>query len=174
MFPCSYKFTLVHFRDKDYQFLEQPSEDYFCPVTGGLLLQPHLTSCCGRHLSQEVATRLQGEGKGCPLCNETDWSTIWNKHFQRKVKSLLVSCRNKKRGCTWQGELFLHDYHVQSCPKRSPSARPRERRTHGGIISPPAPKDAPNKPDPSVSHTTYFGFGHKCSYTGVNGSCYQW
>ena len=41
--------------EEDYPFVEQPSDDFFCPVTFSLLLQPHLTSCCGKHLSQEAA-----------------------------------------------------------------------------------------------------------------------
>ena len=96
-------------------FVEQPSDDFFCPVMMGLLLQPHLTSCCGKHLSQEVATRIQREGGACPLCKEQSWSTVLNKHFQRHVKSLRVFCQHKDRGCGWQGELAAFHHHVESC-----------------------------------------------------------
>ena len=101
----------------DYDFVEKPSEEFFCPVTKNILLQPHLTSCCGRHLSREVATELQKGKKRCPLCKAVDWSTIWDKRFQREVKSLHVFCSNKNRGCEWQAELFSLDYHLQSCTK---------------------------------------------------------
>ncbi|CAI8005534.1 hypothetical protein GBAR_LOCUS4297 [Geodia barretti] len=86
-----------------------------CPVTTGLLLQPHLTSCCGQHLSEEAVSRIQGEGGACPLCNKEDWSTMFSKHFQRQVNSLRVFCRHKDRGCGWQGELASLDRHVTSC-----------------------------------------------------------
>ena len=104
--------------EEDYLFVEAPSEEFYCPVTFGLLLEPHLTSCCGKHLSQEAATRIQGEGGGCPLCKAPSWSTVLNKHFQRQVKSLCVFCRHEERGCGWQGELGTLDSHAQSCPMR--------------------------------------------------------
>jgi hypothetical protein len=104
--------------DEDYPFIEQPSDDFFCPVTFELLLQPHLTSCCGKHLSAEAATRIQGEGGACPLCKTPHWSTMLSKHFQRQVKILRVLCLYEDRGCDWQGELSLFDSHTQSCPMR--------------------------------------------------------
>ena len=104
--------------DEDYPFVEKPSEDFFCPVTLGLLLQPHLTSCCGKHLSEESATRIQGEGGRCPLCKAPDWSTVLNKHLSRQVKELHVFCRHKEKGCWWKGELSDFTQHVQSCQYR--------------------------------------------------------
>ena len=100
--------------EQEYHFVEEPSKDFFCPVTFGLLLQPHLTTCCGKHLSQEAATRIQGEGKACPLCKEP-FSTVLNKHFLRQVNELHVFCRHKDRGCEWQGELSDLERHVKSC-----------------------------------------------------------
>ena len=101
---------------QDYLFVEQPSDDFFCPVTYGLLLQPHLTSCCGKHLSEEAACRIRREGGACPLCNMACWSTMLNKHFQRQVNELVVFCLHDDRGCGWQGELSDLERHVQSCP----------------------------------------------------------
>ena len=85
--------------EEDYLFVEDPSEDFFCPVTRSLLLQPHLTSCCGNHISQEAASRIQKEGGACPLCNTHPWNIFFNKHFQRQVKSLHVFCCHDDRGC---------------------------------------------------------------------------
>ena len=102
--------------EKDYPFIEQPSDDFFCPVTYGLLLQPHLTSCCGKHLSQEATTKIQREGGACPLCNAPQWSKMLSKHFQRQVNVLHVFCRHEDRGCGWHGELSALERHIQSCP----------------------------------------------------------
>ncbi|CAI8018734.1 Ankyrin repeat domain-containing protein 50, partial [Geodia barretti] len=104
--------------EEDYPFVEKPSEDFFCPVTLGLLLQPHLTSYCGKHLSEESATRIQGEGGPCPLCKSPDWSTVLDKHVRRQVKELHVFCRHKEKGCWWKGELSDFTQHVQSCQFR--------------------------------------------------------
>ena len=103
---------------EDYPFVEEPSDDFFCPVTLVLLLQPHLTSCCGNHLSEESVTRIQREGGSCPLCKSLDWSTMLDRHFQRQVKLLRVFCQYKDRGCLWQGELTAFHHHVQNCPMK--------------------------------------------------------
>ena len=110
--------------EQKYLFVEQPSEDFLCPVTSGLLLKPHLTACCGNHISQEAAMRIQGEttiwiqgeGGACPLCNTPDLVTLLDKYYLRQVKKLRVFCHHKERGCKWHGELFDLDHHLQSCP----------------------------------------------------------
>lgn len=90
---------------------------FFCPLTKCLLLEPHLTSCCGWHLSQEAIDKIeaQKDGSACPLCTIDEWNTMLDKYFQRKVKELLVFCYYKDEGCNWQGELSTLDYHSQSC-----------------------------------------------------------
>ena len=104
--------------DKDYPFVEESSDDFFCPVTMGLLLQPHLTSCCGKHLSHEASTRIQREGGACPLCKKQSWNTVLNKYFQRQVNSQRVFCRHEDKGCGWEGELAAFHNHVECCPMR--------------------------------------------------------
>ena len=104
--------------EQEYHFVEQPSTDFFCPVMYGLLLQPHLTQCCGNHLSQEAAARIQGEGGACPVCNAVPFNTVLNKHFLRQVNELHVFCRHEDRGCAWQGELSDLERHVPSCLMR--------------------------------------------------------
>ena len=103
--------------EEDYLFVEQPSKDFFCPVTYSLLLQPHLTSCCGNHISQE-ASSIQREGGACPLCNTHPWNTMFSKHFRRQVKLLQVFCCYENRGCEWQGELARYEEHILSCPNK--------------------------------------------------------
>ena len=103
--------------EHEYSFVEEPSEDFFCPVTYGLLLHPHLTECCGNHLSQEAATKIQREGGACPMCTTTGFNTVLDKHFLRQVNALRVFCRHEDRGCDWQGELSDLERHVQSCPR---------------------------------------------------------
>ncbi|CAI8034551.1 hypothetical protein GBAR_LOCUS19445 [Geodia barretti] len=70
--------------EEDFEFVEQPPSDFFCPVRKCLLLHPHLTSCCGNHLSEEAASRIEREGWPCPLCREEDWSTCWTNTFSVK------------------------------------------------------------------------------------------
>ena len=104
--------------EQEYLFVEEPLKDFFCPVTYGLLLQPHLTECCGKHLSWEAVARIQGEGGACPLCNTAPFNTMLNKHFLRQVNELRVFCHHEERGCEWQGELSDLERHISTCPIR--------------------------------------------------------
>ena len=101
--------------DEEYPFVEQPASDFFCPVMMNLLFQPHLTTCCGMHLSRVAATKIQG---ACPLCKAPHLNTVLNKHFQRQVNALDVFCHHEDRGCGWQGELSDLKRHVKSCPMK--------------------------------------------------------
>ena len=94
----------------EYDFVEKPSEDFFCPVTFDLLREPFLTACCGNHLSQEAVTRLQGQP--CPVCKERNLSTMPDKYFKRKINELKVRCPNKSLGCEWVGEVSDFDRHL--------------------------------------------------------------
>ena len=100
--------------NSEFDFVEKPSEDYLCPVTFELLLDPVQTnSCCGNHLSRAVAEKLRAEGKPCPLCKEKPLRTTDDKFFRRKVRQLKVRCSNKSAGCEWVGELGELDNHLK-------------------------------------------------------------
>ena len=115
----------ISISEQDYDFVEQPSQDFFCPVTYDLLLQPHLTACCGKHLSEKAATMIKEVGGPCAMCKEPNLSTILDKHFRRQLNERHVFCHNKNRGCGWQGE--LSDYvkrHIESCPMKNAPLSP--------------------------------------------------
>lgn len=115
----SHHMTFRKSLQEEFSYVEEPSENFFCPVTLDLLLQPYQTNCCGNHLSQEAATIIQGEGGACPICNEPQLNTILDKWFRRQVNALRVLCRHEDRGCGWQGELSGFERHVQSCPMKT-------------------------------------------------------
>ena len=104
--------------EPDYDLVEQPDQDYFCPVSLELLVEPHQTTCCGHHISQQVANRLARELKPCPMCKQDNMATQEDKYFRRKVRQLNVRCPHKKSGCEWTGELGDQNHHTTSCPKR--------------------------------------------------------
>ena len=99
--------------DYDYDFVEKPSEDFFCPVTFEVLREPFLTVCCGNHLSQEAADQLQRDQKPCPLCKEP-FQAVPDKYFQRKVWDLKVRCPKKGVGCGWVGNFGNLDQHLSN------------------------------------------------------------
>ena len=94
----------------DYDFVEEPSKEFYCPVTFELLQEPHQTLCCGNHLLQDAVTMLKG--KSCPICKKTNFTTVPDKFFQRKINELKVRCPNKSLGCKWVGELGNLDRHL--------------------------------------------------------------
>ena len=96
--------------ESDHDFVEKPSEDFFCPVTFDILREPHLTPCCGNHLSAIAVTKLQGQP--CPVCKEPNLNTVPDKYFKRKVNELKLRCPNKSLGCEWVGELGSLDRHL--------------------------------------------------------------
>ena len=102
----------------EYDFVEEPSQDMFCPVTFDVLRDPHQTTCCGHHISATAGARLQQEGKPCPMCKEPNFTTQTDKYFKRVVNGLKVRCPHKGSGCEWMGDLGSIDQHANSCPKR--------------------------------------------------------
>ena len=102
----------------DYDFMEKPSRDFFCPVTLELLIEPLQTTCCGNHLSKAAASKLHHDGKPCPMCKHPQFNTVEDKYMQRKVNSLRIRCPYSKSGCGWEGEMKTHTVHLKSCVKR--------------------------------------------------------
>ena len=102
----------------EYDFVEELSQDYMCPVTWEVLRDPQQTTCCGHHLSLEAATTLQQDGKSCPICNEPNLVTVPDKYHKRKVNELKVRCSNKKNGCGWVGDFRSLGQHSDGCAKR--------------------------------------------------------
>ena len=103
---------------EEFDFVEQPSEEFFCPVTFELLLDPHQTTCCGHHISWKAVSRLQREEKPCPLCNEPKLVTVPDKFFKRKANEILIQCPHKASGCEWTGEVGRLKEHIRTYPKR--------------------------------------------------------
>jgi TNF receptor-associated factor 4 len=98
-----------------YNFVEKPPEDFFCPVTKELLKEPvYCYSCCGHHISSEAVKRLKEEGKPCPMCRNQQWNTVEDSFFKRRVMHLKVYCRRKSAGCDWVGSCSELDTHLNS------------------------------------------------------------
>ena len=102
----------------EFDFVEHPSEEFFCPVTTELLLEPYLTICCGNHLSQRAVSRLKEEKKPCPICKEPELATVLDKFHRRKVREVKVRCPHTPSGCEWVGEVGELNRHTETCLQR--------------------------------------------------------
>ena len=104
--------------DQEYDFVEEPPQDFYCAVSLELLIDPHQTGCCGHHLSSGVVVRLQRERRPCPMCQNPTFNTHADLYLRRKVKELQVRCRYKTDGCEWVGDLGNKEAHLRTCPKQ--------------------------------------------------------
>ena len=118
LYPMYTAVQETHPPEIEYDFVEEPLQDIFCPVTFEVLRDPHQTTCCGNHISATAGARLQREGKPCPMCKEPNFMTHADKYYKRVVNSLKVRCPHKGRGCEWIGNLGDLDQHANVCPKR--------------------------------------------------------
>ena len=99
-------------REREYDFVEQPPEEFFCPVSFAVLLEPYQTQCCANQLSQETYQRLQGQP--CPVCREENLAAMKDNFHKRRVLLLKVRCPHKAEGCEWQGELRSLEQHLNT------------------------------------------------------------
>ena len=104
--------------EMEYDFVEEPHKDFFCPVTFELLLSPHLTTCCGNHISETAVKRLKRENKPCPICKEPELAAFLDKYHRRRVREVQVHCPHKAGGCGWVGEVGELQSHMDSCLNR--------------------------------------------------------
>ena len=109
-----------------YSFIRKSEEEFVCPVTSKLMLQPHLTSCCSKYLSEEAVTIGKKKRGTCPLCNSKNWSVELDKNFQEKICSMEVICPHQSEGCTWRGKLSSLESHIMSCSKDSSPILPTD------------------------------------------------
>ena len=96
--------------EREYDFVEEPLQTFFCPVSLAVLLEPYQTQCCGNHLSEEAYQRLQGQP--CPLCRKENITAVKDLFHKRNVLSLKVRCPHKEDGCEWEGELGSLEEHT--------------------------------------------------------------
>ena len=97
---------------------EYVNKDYFCPVSLEVMRDPHQADCCGHHLSTGVAERLTKEGKPCPMCKASTFTTRRDLYFQRIILDEKVRCLHRVSGCIWIGPLRELQNHSASCTFR--------------------------------------------------------
>ena len=101
--------------EADFDFVNRPAQDFFCPVTFELLLNPQQTQCCGHHISETAAKVLKQENKPCPICKAAEIDTVLDKYHQRRVRQVQVRCPHAASGCEWVGEVGELNNHTNTC-----------------------------------------------------------
>ena len=96
----------------DCNFVEDPPGSLECPVCLLTLRDVQVMDCCGHQFCQPCIDSVRSQGKPCPMCGESSFSSFLHKGVQRMVKSLRVYCPQKDDGCEWTGELGSLEQHV--------------------------------------------------------------
>ena len=94
-------------------FVEEPSEDFKCPICLLVLRNPHLTGCCGQNLCESCIQSTRERSSQCPLCRREDYQSMRDLKEKRKILSLEVYCTNRRGGCTWKGTVKEIDDHLR-------------------------------------------------------------
>ena len=97
----------------NYTFVEEPSEDFKCPICLLVLRNPHLTGCCGHIFCESCIESSRQRSSQCPLCRGEDFQSMRDLKEKRKILSLEVYCTNRRGGCTWKGTIKEIDDHLR-------------------------------------------------------------
>ena len=100
---------------KELNFVIDPSEDFLCPICTKVLVNPHVTDCCGQHFCEQCLTKWFQRGKICPHCRSTNFTHIRYLPLKRKINDLQVYCSNRKDGCTTITSVSRLDDHLREC-----------------------------------------------------------
>lgn len=90
-------------------------EAYQCSICLLFYREPHLMSCCGAHFCHYCIASVKDQGKPCPLCQESGFTTMLDKALRREVLNLEVSCTYRDVGCVWRGRLKDLEPHTDVC-----------------------------------------------------------
>ena len=89
-----------------YEFIDSVPEDFYCKKCALVARRLTLTGCCGESYCHTCIA------DSCVSCGEKNFSTFEHLKNQRKIRSLLVHCSMKERGCDWSGTLEQLDTHL--------------------------------------------------------------
>ena len=91
----------------DCTFVDTPQDRFLCIICQFPSRDPYLSVCCGHLFCKSCLDNVKkaAVNNACPVCRNVDFATFPNKAVDREIRSFLVYCVNKDKGCEWQGEL---------------------------------------------------------------------
>ena len=101
------------------EFVERPPKHFQskCPICLQILREPYIVDCCGYSFCAACIERVGKDGKPCPRCNQSDYTTLVNKGLKRPLNEFRVYCSHRHHGCGWVGELGKLDEHLNFDPQ---------------------------------------------------------
>ena len=103
----------------EYSFLDSPHSRYICKICQLPSRDPYMTgSCCRGQILCKICldqTLPHANPNYCPICRKEGFASYPNWQLDREIKSLLIYCTNKEKGCEWYGELYDIGNHLGNC-----------------------------------------------------------
>ena len=98
---------------------------YDCLICHLIPRYPMQVSCCGKRFCRTCITRVLSDKNVCPHCQaKGDTIQVFDDEGHRQtIIELKVYCPNKKQGCSWIGELYYLDTHLNSKPKEGSESK---------------------------------------------------
>ena len=93
-------------------FIDPISDDLYCKKCTLVARRLTITNCCGESFCHACIADTQEEGKPCPDCKKTDFTSFEHVKNQKRIDCLRVYCSMKERGCDWSGTLEQLDTHL--------------------------------------------------------------
>lgn len=99
-------------------FVDEPPDELVCQICSLVAQRPHQVSCCGRVFCKLCLEEYKKQREpckfACPNCRQQGCS-FHDKRGSQNIKCLKVKCTNAESGCTWEGELFYLQGHLDEC-----------------------------------------------------------
>ena len=106
----------------EYDFTSTLPDRIVCKVCQCPSRDPYLSVCCGHVFCKNCIDQVKRavssaklSSAACPMCRDEEFPTVPNKQIDREVKSLIVACTNKQKGCAWKGEIRAVEAHKTKC-----------------------------------------------------------
>ena len=98
----------------DLSFVEKPPEviSIECPICLQIMLKDISLTSCGHHFCTSCIKTVLNKNEPCPTCRTTPYQIFPDTNRQRIIGGLQVYCSNKRKGCTWKGELKNLSGHI--------------------------------------------------------------
>ncbi len=116
--------------DHRYEFVDEIPVELICKVCTGVLLEPHLTSCCWQHYCKDCL----GKKTVCPHCHKPDFRHFLDLKVQRKAMALRVRCTNRKHGCLRMDAISDMEVHFKICSYSLTVCNCRERILRQNLV----------------------------------------
>ena len=94
------------------EFIDSVSDDLYCKKCTLVARRLTVATCCAESFCHACIENTLEQGKPCPECGKTNFTTFEHVKNQRRINCLQVYCSMKERGCDWSGTLEQLDTHL--------------------------------------------------------------